>query len=378
MNLPTLRPLVALSLVPQLGSRRIRSLIQAAGSAERVFGMSVAQITGVQGIGDTTAKYIANFRDWQQVDHMIADCDRMGVVMLGLDDPRYPDLLMQIPDPPTLLWVRGEISALNKPTVAVVGTRDPSDYGRAMAAQFTRELCEAGLCIVSGLAYGIDAIAHDTALKSGGITVGVLGSGIDRIYPGDHRPLAYRMIESGGCLISEFPPGTKPDAGNFPIRNRVVSGLSLGTVVIETKGEGGSMITARLALDQNREVFALPHRTADLRGDGCNRLIQMSVAKLVRNSNDVLMELGSGFALREETDPQQSLEFSERKPKWRSAELSPLSVMICELLEKGQLHTDDLCNKIEQPVHIVLNELLQLEFAGFVQTLPGKMVRLQG
>lgn len=138
------------------------------------------------------------------------------------------------------------------------------------------------------------------------------------------------------------------------------------------------MITARLALDQNREVFALPHRTADLRGDGCNRLIQMSVAKLVRNSNDVLMELGSGFALREETDPQQSLEFSERNPKWRSAELSPLSVMICELLEKGQLHTDDLCNKIEQPVHIVLNELLQLEFAGFVQTLPGKMVRLQG
>lgn len=378
MNPLALRPLVALSLVPQLGSRRISSLIKAAGSAERVFGMSVAQITGVSGIGDTTAKYIASFKDWKQVDRMIEDCYRMGVSMLGLDDPQYPELLTQIPDPPALLWVRGEISALNKPTIAVVGTRDPSDYGRSMAAKFTRELAEAGLCIVSGLAIGIDAIAHDTALQSGGITVGVLGSGIDRIYPGDHRPLAYRMIEAGGCLISEFHPGTKPDAGNFPIRNRVVSGLSLGTLVIETKGEGGSMITARLALDQNREVFALPHRTADVRGDGCNYLIQMGGAKLVRNTNDILVELGGGFELRQEMSPQTSLEFEQRAPKWRSAGLGELAITICEMLEKGQLHTDDLCDRIEQPVHVVLNELLQLEFAGYVQTLPGKMAVLKG
>lgn len=302
----------------------------------------------------------------------------MGVTMLGLGDPNYPELLTQIPDPPTLLWVRGDISALNKPTVAVVGTRDPSDYGRAMAASFTKELSEAGLCIVSGLAIGIDAIAHDTAIRTGGLTVGVLGSGIDRIYPGDHRPLAYRMIEAGGCLISEFPPGTKPDAGNFPIRNRVVSGLSLGTLVIETKGEGGSMITARLALDQNREVFALPHRTADLRGDGCNYLIQMGGAKLVRNTNDILVELGGGFTLKSDADPQTSLEFEHREPKWRSADLGALAIAICELLEKGQLHTDDLCDRIEQPVHVVLNELLQLEFAGYVQTLPGKLAVLKG
>jgi DNA processing protein len=348
----------------------------AAGSAERVFGMTASQIQGISGIGETTARYVASFRDWDQVDRVIADGDRMGVHLLGLDDPAYPDLLCQIPDPPVLLWVRGDLAALKLPAMAVIGTRRPSDYGVSVATTFTRELCEAGLCIVSGLARGIDAVAHDTAVKSQGITVGVLGSGIDRIYPGDHRTLAYRMIESGGCLISEFPPGTKPDAGNFPIRNRVVSGLSLGTLVIETKGEGGSMITARLALDQNREVFAVPHRIGDSRGDGCNYLIQISGAKLVRSTNDILIDLGGGFSLRPEANVQSQFEFEKRAPLWRSRDLGPLSQSICELLEKGQLHTDDLSAKVDQPIHVVLNELLQLEFAGLVKTLPGKMVKI--
>ncbi len=377
MNRQALRPLVALSLVPQLGSRRIRSLIKAAGSAERVFGMSASQIEGVSGIGETTASYVAGFRDWDHVDRIVDDSERMGVYLMGLDDPAYPDLLAQIPDPPVLLWVRGEPLALRMPAVAIIGTRRPSDYGISMAANFTRELCEAGLCIVSGLAYGIDAVAHDTAVHSHGVTVGVLGSGIDRIYPGDHRTLAYRMIESGGCLISEFPPGTKPDAGNFPVRNRVVSGLSLGTLVIETKGEGGSMITARLALDQNREVFAVPHRIGDTRGDGCNYLIQISGAKLVRNTNDILVELGGAFSLRAEPNTQTQLDFESKTPLWRSHDLGSLSTSICQFLEKGQMHTDDLSAKIDQPVHIVLNELLQLEFAGLVRMMPGKMVKIE-
>jgi len=378
MNRQALRPLVALSLVPQLGSRRIRSLINAAGSAEHVFGMSVSQIEGVTGIGETTANYIARFRNWDQVDRIIDDGDRMGVYLMGLDDPSYPELLTQIPDPPVLLWIRGELASLKKPAIAVIGTRKPSDYGMAMAVKFTRELCEAGLCIISGLAYGIDALAHDTAVKSHGTTIGVLGSGIDRIYPSEHRPLAYRIIESGGCIISEFPPGTKPDAGNFPVRNRVVSGMTLGTLVIETMGEGGSMITARLALDQNREVFAVPHRVGDLHGDGCNRLIQIGGAKLVRGTNDILMELGGRFELQiEQTTIQTQLEFESHHERWKTMDLNPISRSICELLNKGQIHTDDLSVKLNQPVHIVLNELLQLEFAGLVRTLPGKMVVIE-
>jgi DNA processing protein len=378
MNLQALRPLVALSLIPQLGSRRIRSLIMAAGSAERVFGMSTSQIQGVTGIGETTARYIASFRDWKLVDRVIEDGDRMGVYLLGLDDPSYPNLLRQIPDPPVLLWVKGELTALVKPSIAVIGTRQPSDYGKAMVVQFTRELCEVGFCIVSGLAYGIDALAHDTAVKSQGVTIGVLGSGIDRIYPSEHRSLAYRMVEAGGCIVSEFPPGTKPDAGNFPVRNRVVSGLSLGALVIETKGEGGSMITARLALDQNRDVFAVPHRIGDLHGEGCNQLIHFSGAKLVTSARDILADFRSqieGLPVQERVQTQ--FEFETKVPLWKEMNLSPLSQSICEQVEKGQMHTDDLAVKLGQPVHYILNELLQLEFAGVVRMMPGKMVKIK-
>jgi len=378
MNLHSLRPLVALSLIPQLGSRRIRSLIKAAGTAERIFGMTMTQIQQIGGIGDTTARSVASFRDWSQVDRLIDTGERMGAYLLGLDDPAYPDLLCQIPDPPVLLWVKGELSALNKAGIAVIGTRQPSDYGRTAVVKMTRDLCEAGLCIVSGLAYGIDALAHDTAVKSQGVTIGVLGSGIDRIYPSEHRPLAFRMVEAGGCIISEFPPGTKPDAGNFPVRNRVVSGLSLGTLVIETKGEGGSMITARLALDQNREVYAVPHRIGDLQGEGCNQLIQMCGAKLVTSVEDII----SDFRTRLKWLPvggtvQTQLEFETKTSLWKHMNLSPLSESICEILDKGQIHTDDLSVQLSQPVNHVLNELLQLEFAGVVRTMPGKMVKIE-
>jgi len=215
-------------------------------------------------------------------------------------------------------------------------------------------------------------------VKSQGITIGVLGSGIDRIYPSEHRPLANRMVEAGGCIISEFPLGTKPDAGNFPVRNRVVSGLSLGTLVIETKGEGGSMITARLALDQNREVFAVPHRVGDTHGEGCNMLIQMAGAKLVASAKDVISDFSGRFNWQPTDTPVQTqLEFEPKPPGWMEMDLTPLSRSICELLEKGQIHTDDLSVTLEQPVHLVLNELLQLEFAGLVRTLPGKMVVIE-
>jgi DNA processing protein len=376
MNLDRLRPLVALSLIQGLGSRRIRALIQSAGSAEAIFGMSTLSILGISGIGEQTAVAIATFRDWTQVDRIIEEGEKMGVYLMGLDDPTFPPLLAQIADPPALLWCRGEPSALSLPSIAVIGTRRPSDYGMMATEMYTRQLCEAGLVIVSGLAYGIDGIAHDTAIKTAGITVAVLGSGIDRVYPGAHRPLAYRIIESGGCLISEFPPGTKPDAGNFPIRNRVVSGLSLGTLVIETRGEGGSMITARLAIDQNREVFAIPHRVGDAKGDGCNALIQMSGAKLVRHVNDILIELGGSYVYEPSVMGQISLDLEPRRPKWQSQDLDPKAIRICQILEKGAIHVDELCNHVDTPIHILLTELLQLEIKGVIRTLPGKSVEI--
>jgi DNA processing protein len=376
MNPDRLRPLVALSLIQGLGSRRIRALVQSAGSAEAVFGMNTLSILGISGIGEQTAIAIASFKDWEQVDRIIDEGDRMGVYLMGLDDPAFPPLLVQIADPPALLWCRGEPSALSLPSMAIIGTRRPSEYGMMATEMYTRQLCEAGLAIISGLAYGIDGIAHDTTVKTGGKTIAVLGSGIDRVYPGAHRALAYRIIESGGCLISEFPPGTKPDAGNFPIRNRVVSGLSLGTLVVETRGEGGSMITARLAIDQNREVFALPHRVGDAKGDGCNFLIQMGGAKLVRHVNDILVELGGSFYREPIVAGQITLELEPAKPKWHTHDLDPRTIRICQTLEKGVLHIDELSNITETPIHILLTELLQLEIKGLIRTLPGKTIEI--
>jgi len=376
MNRETIRPLVALSLIPQLGSRRIRNLVKVAGSAQQVFGLSVGAMCRIPGIGESTAKSIAIFTDWTHVDFVLEQGERLGVQILGLGDANYPAILTQIADPPVLLWCRGDAAALNLPSISIIGTRRPSEYGQQMAIHFARELSAVGLSVVSGLAYGVDAIAHDTVLKANGVTVGVLGSGIDRIYPGAHRSLAYRMIDAGGCLISEFPPGTKPDAGNFPIRNRVVSGLSFGTLVIETKGEGGSMITARLALDQNREVFAVPHRVGDLKGDGCNYLIQISGAKLVRHVDDILNELGGHFSSKETRPIQAEFTFSIPEPAWKRADLTGKSLEICQFLANESLHADDLANRCNLPVQELLTELLQLEFAGYVRTKPGKMVEI--
>ena len=173
--------------------------------------------------------------------------------------PEYPFSLKQIYDPPILFWLKGNPEALSKPGIGVIGTRNATPYGRKMAERLSKDIGEKGLCIFSGLAYGVDSIAHKAALDVGAPTVAVLGSGIDNLYPRKNADIANRIFKEGGAVISEFPLGTNPDAGNFPVRNRIISGLGLGVLVIESAMQGGSMITAKLALDQNREVFAVPH-----------------------------------------------------------------------------------------------------------------------
>jgi DNA processing protein len=370
-----LRSLVALSLVPLLGSRRIRALIEVAGSASQVFTLTLHDLLRVPGIGAATSQAIVEFKDWKRVDAVLEQGERLGVRLMGLEDPDYPALLLHIPDPPILLWIRGNVAALKHPMVAVIGTRRPSEYGMAITQKLTTDLVDAGLCIVSGLAYGIDAIAHEAALKSNGLTVAVLGSGINRIYPGAHRSLAYRILEQEGCIISEFPPGTKPEAGNFPVRNRVVSGLCKGTLVIETKGEGGSMITARLALEQNREVFAIPHRMDAPQGQGCNLLIQQAGAKLVLGVEDILAEWGMPF------DPQNREPLADMlQPKtgklWEASELQGSPLQICQQLSSGITEVDTLSEILGIPIAQLLPLLLELEFDGLLKNLPGKRVEL--
>ncbi|MGK7368901.1 MAG: DNA-processing protein DprA, partial [Candidatus Halalkalibacterium sp. M3_1C_030] len=245
-----------------------------------------------------------------------------------------------------------------------------TDYGLKKAEEFATALVQKGLTVVSGLAYGVDASAHKSTLAAGGKTIAVLGSGVDNIYPGKHLDLAKNIWESGGTVISEFPPGTNPDAGNFPVRNRIVSGLTLGTLVIESGLEGGSMITARSALDQNREVFAIPHSLDNQNGKGCNAIIKRGWGKLVQDIEDLTVELPVTFS-------EENLSAIKQEAKWRSVELDTLCVSICKLLEEEALHIDRMSEKLGLPSYALLPKLLELEMLECVRQTAGKNFELR-
>lgn len=369
-NRKNLRVLVALSILPGFGCRRVFNLLKALGNPETIFNQSKRKLRSVEGIGEASALSLLSFDKWDQVDAILDKTEKTGAKLLSLADPEYPPLLKQIYDPPILLWVKGNVEALSIPGVAVVGTRNTSSYGRNMAKKFVKELAEQGLCIFSGLAYGIDAIAHAEALEHGAPTVAVLGSGIDTMYPQKHAGLANNIVKSGGAVITEFPPGTNPDAGNFPVRNRIVSGLSLGVLVIESGIKGGSMITADLGLDQNREVFALPHPLGNPSGTGCNYLIKRGAAKLVQTVDDILDELPveHGESSREMKE--------EKKQTWRDQKLGDLGIKICTALEKQAYQVDDLSEEIGVSTSQLLVQLLQLEMNQLVTQKAGKVFEL--
>lgn len=227
--------------------------------------------------------------DWSAVDRALAWLDAAGAVVLPLHHPHYPPVLRQIPDAPPLLFALGDVQALQRPQLAVVGSRHPTPTGRDLAGDFARRLAGAGLGIASGLAEGIDAAAHRGAIAAGGFTTAVLGTGLDRVYPLRHRALA-EDIARRGVLVTEFPPGTGPRPGHFPQRNRIISGLSLGTLVVEAAARSGSLITARCAAEQGREVFAVPGSVLNPMTRGCHALIREG-AKLVETVDDILVEL---------------------------------------------------------------------------------------
>jgi DNA processing protein len=242
-----------------------------------------------------------------------------------------------------------------------------------MAGKFTGELAEKGLCIFSGLAHGIDAIAHKTALEHNARTVAVLGSGIDNLYPRKNAGLANEIVRSGGAVITEYPLGTNPDAGNFPVRNRIVSGMSLGVLVIESGVKGGSMITADLALDQNREVFAVPHPVLSPSGTGCNYLIKRGDAKLIQTVDDILMELPVGM----DSETQIGSIQESKKRDWRIEDLDQRSQKICETLEDKAYQIDDLSDIVGIETSQLLVALLQLEMEGLVSQKAGKIFELK-
>lgn len=363
-----LREYIALSLVPKVGAQRIRLLLQKVDQPREIFRMSQKEIEQIEGFGEVLAKSIVTFENWERVDQILEQSERTGAQIITYQDEAYPRLLRETYDPPILFWLKGNKAVLNSPGVAVVGTRRATSYGVKKAKDFTVELVKNGLTVVSGLAYGIDSAAHQATLASGGKTIAVLGSGIDIIYPHRNLALAKEIAERGGAVISEFPLGTKPDMGNFPVRNRIVSGMTLGTLVVESGLKGGSMITAQSALTQNREVFVVPHALDKANGIGCNHLIKRGAGKLVQSVNDIIEEI-----------PVHQVEESAKvsgEMKWKSLELDDFSKAICASLEADSMHIDELAESLEVKSHHLLSKLLELEMLECVRQRAGKNFEL--
>jgi len=287
--------------------------------------------------------------------------------IISLSDPHYPPLLREIHDPPERLYVRGDPAALSEPLLAIVGARRASAAGLRAARDLAAEAVAAGLGVCSGLALGIDGAAHRGALDAGGRSVGVMGTGIDTIYPARHRALAVGM-ESTGCLVTEYPPGTSPRPGNFPRRNRIISGLALGTLVVEASRPSGSLITARCALEQGREVFALPWSISHANGAGCLDLIRDGAA-MVQSFEDVLWELGPLYRAQREriAAPGRALDAADG--------LSAVRRGILQLLGCDAIALDELARHSRLPPARLLTELTQLELLGLVDRCAGGYIR---
>jgi DNA processing protein len=365
---PHKRAVLALTQVSGLGNSVVKNIVSAVPDVESVFSMPVQRLMQIEDIGETRAKAIRAFSGWDDIDGLIAQAGRAGASLLTLADAEFPALLRQIYDPPPVLWLLGDVAALDTPGVAVVGTRSPTPYGKRVLDAFLPALLEAGLTVYSGLAYGIDTLAHKKTVEAGGKTVAVLGSGIDRIYPASNTKLAKEIVEKGGAVITECIPGAAPDAGNFPARNRIVSGLSRGVFVVESAVEGGSMITARVALDQSRDVFAAPHPVDNIRGTGCNTLIRDGLAKLVISPEDILTELNLKRTLPVSVFPPR---VPVPQAKVRD-HLSASQMGILTLLDGGERHIDELSTRLSRDIRDLNVDLFELEMEGFVRQLAGK------
>lgn len=364
------RALLGLSLVAGVGPQRLRALLAAFEAPSAVFRASRTALTKVDGVGPQTAEAILAFDDRAAVEQELTRAEELDATLVAPWDDRFPDRLREIYDPPAYLWMRGTLPSTDAPMITVVGTRRCTDYGRAQAHHLSGELVRRGFTVVSGLAYGVDAAAHKGALDAGGRTLAVLGSGVGRIYPQKHAGLARRIAKSG-AVLSEYGLDAKPDAPNFPERNRILSGLSLGTLVVESYSEGGSLITARFALEQNREVFAVPGRITKATSRGTNRLIQRGHAKLVMDVDDLLEELPNITVEAPEDLDADTVTGSRPVPDDLSGEAKTLY----DALSDTPVHVDALCEKTGLSPSTAMPTLLELEFEGLVRQLAGKQFR---
>ncbi|HZQ69242.1 MAG TPA: DNA-processing protein DprA [Terriglobales bacterium] len=365
---------LALALTPGLGATRSRRLVEHFGGIEAVFLASLTELEAA-GIPAVAAQSLGTGRSLELAHDELGKASGAGVQVLSCEEKGFPAQLRQIYDPPLLLYVRGDAGVLSQPGIAMVGTRHPTPYGSGMAERLGYDLAKRGLVIFSGMARGIDTASHRGAVNAKGKTVAVFGTGVDVLYPKENTRLAEQILANGGALISEFPMGTFAAPQNFPIRNRIISGISIGVLVVEAAEYSGTRITARCALEQNREVFAVPGNVTTKNAWGPNTLIKQG-AKLVGTWDDVWEELPSDvrLALTPET-PSESPEAGTASLFGDTAELAPHEKKILGMLKPDEaLHIDEIVERLEADLSSseIFAALFELELAGRARQLPGK------
>lgn len=363
---------VALALTPGLGPTRARHLAEYFGSVEQVLHASLTSLEAA-GIPAAAAQSLATGKSLELAEEELIRACGAGVKIVTLDDPAYPAPLRQIYDPPLTLYVRGSVELLSQPALAVVGTRHPTPYGLGMAERLATDLAARHLVITSGLARGIDAAGHRGALAGRGKTVAIFGTGVDVVYPRENQRLADQILATGGALCSEFPMSTFAAPQNFPIRNRIISGLALGVLVIEAGEYSGTRITARCALEQNREVFAVPGNVTNRQAWGPNTLIKQG-AKLVATWEDIWEELPAQIRLQL-APPEAESSAPVTASLFQEDTLTPHERRILSLLRADEsTHIDELVERLEPELSSseIFAALFELELAGKVRQLPGK------
>jgi DNA processing protein len=342
---------VAFSGIPGIGRVRISRLKEYFGSLQDAWKAPEGKLQQA-GLDSRSIDALVTLRPRISIDAEMDKLERHRVNALICEDPNYPSILKEIYDYPPVLYVRGSLPAEDEPCLSIVGTRRPTVYGRQVTEEIVADLARSGITIISGLARGIDSVAHRAALDAGGKTVAVFGSGLDIVYPGENAKLAQAIVEHG-ALVSEYPLGVKPKPENFPLRNRIMSGLSLGVLVVEAGERSGALITAHQALEQNREVFAIPGSILSPASQGTNRLIQEG-AKLVRNYADILQELNLTIVV-------QQAEIKESSPA------NEVESAILKQLSSEPSHIDEVCRRSGLTMPEVSSTLAMLELKGIAR-----------
>jgi DNA processing protein len=358
---------IALTLIPNIGPVQAKLLLQHC-NPEEIFHAKKSFLEKIEGIGPVKAASISAFKDFSKAEEEIKFIEKYKIKPLFLTDKDYPKRLLNCYDSPTLLFYKGDADLNTTKIIAIIGTRSHTDYGKQVTEKLVKELAAQNVMVVSGLAYGIDAIAHKASVKNGLPTIGVLAHGLDQIYPSEHAGLAKDMIKQGGGLLTEFRSKSKPDKHNFPTRNRIVAGMSDAAIVIETGIKGGSMITAELANGYNKDVFALPGKVTDSKSTGCNYLIKNNKAMLLTDAEEIIQVMGW---------EERSQKSGVRSQKELFIEMSKEERMVVDILnEKESVNIDEINMKSGLSSSAVAAAILNLELQNVILSLPGKLYKL--